>query len=788
MPEIWNPELLVRKLSDFCRVRVAPVLPPHEVERVRAYMVGLITTAQRPPTRSRGYDWDVIALQCDISHEHIRAARKAIEPGLDAISRALKNAPKRERSPAALPCKAMVQLDVQPSYRPPKAKQVATQLTPVTASPYPQRRHLGQKPGVKPREIDEFPTPLFSEWLDPQAFQEALELHMRRHGDSYWHLHRAVVKEGETLDHSTIRHWLSGTKVPRSVTSFELLGRIERRYRLPEGYFKGKLPHRAHSATGHMLDDIGPAERRRLAWHLPDDFNSRPTVEQEEILEWVRRVIISGSTDYRRFQAAAIKQRYAIRFPSVSYGQTDLADRDDTEDFQVRESGEGSFTDPDLFSGVIDAPPTLAMEMAELIRFKTSTLTAFGLQRQGVWGEETTSQKIEHLGLMFGALAAHPKGPVRGCGVPFQHLSFGMLVFPSVWDWYVQWRERRRGFYTSWEVDMLRISLALTRKDTGWLRQHQNLATRVRPVPGLISQIDIDRAKADWDDACDVYFKHATFRVKEIQRVARVHRDPFEPIMPVLEAESPVGSYRKITEEILRMMPDERFYRRAAAEAVRSFLMLRLGLHLGLRQKNLRQLMVCAPGHLPRSERQLADLKRGEIRWSERDGGWEVLIPSVAFKNANSSFFGSKPFRLVLPNLGGLYEQIEAYVGRHRRALLADAGDPGTFFVKTVKATSKDAAYDQTTFYEAWRLIIQRYGIYNPYTRRGAIPGLLPHGPHNVRDVLATHILKQTGSYEQASYAIQDTPDMVAKHYGRFLPQDKAALAARILNQVWEAA
>lgn len=53
---------------------------------------------------------------------------------------------------------------------------------------------------------------------------------------------------------------------------------------------------------------------------------------------------------------------------------------------------------------------------------------------------------------------------------------------------------------------------------------------------------------------------------------------------------------------------------------------------------------------------------------------------------------------------------------------------------------------------------------------------------------LATHILKQTGSYEQASYAIQDTPDMVAKHYGRFLPQDKAALAARILNQVWEAA
>lgn len=102
------------------------------------------------------------------------------------------------------------------------------------------------------------------------------------------------------------------------------------------------------------------------------------------------------------------------------------------------------------------------------------------------------------------------------------------------------------------------------------------------------------------------------------------------------------------------------------------------------------------------------------------------------------------------------------------------------------KATSKDASYNQTTFYEAWRLTIQRYGIYNPYTGKGAIKGLLPHGPHNVRDVLATHVLKQTGSYEKASYAIQDTPEMVAQHYGRFLPQDKAALAAQVLNRVWE--
>ena len=35
-----------------------------------------------------------------------------------------------------------------------------------------------------------------------------------------------------------------------------------------------------------------------------------------------------------------------------------------------------------------------------------------------------------------------------------------MLVFPSVWDWYLQWRERRRSFYTKCEVDMLGVVLA----------------------------------------------------------------------------------------------------------------------------------------------------------------------------------------------------------------------------------------------------------------------------------------------------------------------------------------
>lgn len=52
-----------------------------------------------------------------------------------------------------------------------------------------------------------------------------------------------------------------------------------------------------------------------------------------------------------------------------------------------------------------------------------------------------------------------------------------------------------------------------------------------------------------------------------------------------LEGSSPLVEYRKITDEILNDTPDEDRYPRAAAEAVRSFFLLRLGLRLGLRQK-----------------------------------------------------------------------------------------------------------------------------------------------------------------------------------------------------------
>jgi hypothetical protein len=359
------------------------------------------------------------------------------------------------------------------------------------------------------------------------------------------------------------------------------------------------------------------------------------------------------------------------------------------------------------------------------------------------------------------------------------------MVFPAVWDWYLNWLARRRGFFNLGDTRQLYDLASLTRENTGWLRQRPELKERIKAVPGLITEADITNANQSWNAICTAAHAYAKGRLRELHRIARRHRDTFAPVLPVLNAPSPLKIYRRIADEVWRMMPDRAKTPAAAAEAMRAYLMVRFLLHTGLRQRNLRTLLLCGPNERPRSERKLEQLRCGELRWIKEVGAWEVFIPAVAFKNATSMFFMGNPYRFLLPDFDGLYDAIDRYLSKDRPYLLAKTKDPHTFFIASKRRKKDRGAYTAASFYMDYLVITQRYGIYNPYTKRGAIEGLMPHGPHCVRDVLATHILKTTGSFDLAAYAIQGSPITVKRHYGRFLPQDKSALAAQILNLEW---
>lgn len=92
--------------------------------------------------------------------------------------------------------------------------------------------HPKKKRGPKTRVIVEFPEASGEDWVDPPSFPEALALHMRRHGDSCNHLHRAIIGPGDKTDRKTIQRWATGAKAPGTIESLSVLNRIERRYRL----------------------------------------------------------------------------------------------------------------------------------------------------------------------------------------------------------------------------------------------------------------------------------------------------------------------------------------------------------------------------------------------------------------------------------------------------------------------------------------------------------------------------------------------------------------------------
>jgi hypothetical protein len=183
------------------------------------------------------------------------------------------------------------------------------------------------------------------------------------------------------------------------------------------------------------------------------------------------------------------------------------------------------------------------------------------------------------------------------------------------------------------------------RQSSGWLRQHPGLANRLKPVAGLVSARDVQQARENWSLACESCFHHISGRLAELIRVTRTHRDQTIAITPVLNAQSPLAEYRKIADEILKQMPNERQEPLEFSLAVRAYLVFRVAVHLGIRQRNLRELLICPPGQKYRRASELEGLRRGEMRWNPDVKEWQVFIPALAFKNSRSAFSKKSLFK-----------------------------------------------------------------------------------------------------------------------------------------------
>jgi hypothetical protein len=211
-----------RMISDFCRLRLAKALEESERSAVCRYLTDLLEPLAFPPYRGKWIDWAQVATAAGIETERLHAARHQLQPVFDAVSR------------------AVAMQDVAPSLRTPP-KDIFTVGAP--RAPSSRRgptssdgdKPTGRKRGPKAKVIIEFPEPLWTEWEEPDTLSDALNLHMKRHGDTVRHLFLALDSSGNANDQRTLMKWCTGQLVPRTVQSLAVLAKVERRYRLPDG-------------------------------------------------------------------------------------------------------------------------------------------------------------------------------------------------------------------------------------------------------------------------------------------------------------------------------------------------------------------------------------------------------------------------------------------------------------------------------------------------------------------------------------------------------------------------
>ena len=308
----------------------------------------------------------------------------------------------------------------------------------------------------------------------------------------------------------------------------------------------------------------------------------------------------------------------------------------------------------------------------------------------------------------------------------------------------------------------------------GWLRQKPELAGHLKLIPEFIDERFIKRAQTDWDGVCDEALAGYTYLSGCIEEVAEEQRNPFELILTVLDLDhpqyhNPISALRQFSQNIINDLPDPSGAPIKAARQVRNYLIVRILSVTGLRSRNIRELTYREDntGHLQR-----------------KGDKWVVVIPWQSFKNKYSSFFGAKKkkhnYERELHDRDGLYAWIEEYIATHRPILLKNT-QSDIFFV----CRGKTPMFKPSKFHQMYRKLTMIYFAHNPYLNRG-IPGIKPHGPHAVRDMLATFIIQQTGSYELAAYVIGDALRTVREHYARFMPKDKMRLPDVLIDNAWD--
>jgi hypothetical protein len=345
---------------------------------------------------------------------------------------------------------------------------------------------------------------------------------------------------------------------------------------------------------------------------------------------------------------------------------------------------------------------------------------------------------FEFVAAYLGWLSRSPD--VGGAGMDqYACQTLGFLTDVDLLTRYLEWRIDRSGGVICGSVDAtLKFAAMITHPKTGFLRRSRQFGPKV----------GVESAD-EWSARCDRVYTWSRATQKKIAEKLRMSRDPFEPIKAIVALRHPLSAVADAIQR-MRASPVDTGGR---SEAIwhRDILLVALLASNPIRARNLKELTWRADN-------------TGDLR-QDSDGAWRIVIARHRLKNstgaARDADYSCKVQKPV-------WTYIERYL-REYRSLLGGASSDLVF----VCPSGRPGPWEGLNRRFFW--ITRRYFV--------GTPGF---GTHAMRHIVATAIIKKSGSIVRAAKALHDRPETVEKHYGFLMNDDVAAWMADELGDAYD--
>ena len=568
----------------------------------------------------------------------------------------------------------------------------------------------------------------------PQDFAAALNELVVQTGRS----RRDVARAAGIDNPDTVGDWMRGDRLP---TDLDLVERVEKELQVPPGTLTAKL-------------DVSNKSRRSVvpkAWWPELWLKSYASYRQsrDKVLALIPLHVLTGPHD-------ALRPMFDEALERVLEGEGEPAYRQMIRKYR-----------PTSYRLAFEKwPGPLQKEFVSLKDYKTAQSGFGNTKRRGRWNEQTAQAAQGQLEGFFGflCLPADSTDPLhRGVGLVPEDLTMAWLAVQRTVERFLDFRSLRSGAHSGATETFINVFGSMLQPESGWLWLHPELLERL-PEPHRRSA----RAAGGWESSCAEVHRELRGALASLKRNREIKkaRDPMVPIAPILNLPEPLSAvnhalnlYRADLEARSRV---NKLFSKNQAIGWRDHLLISLLARFPLRAKHW--------GLLTYKEDGTGILRR------HPEDGWQLVIPYKDFKNVrNEAVFPPNAVDHAMTlkfdqflALQQLIPVLEFYL-EHARPILA-ANGPLLFPKKEGKPLSADDLFHRI---QDWT-----HEYLSQHSSRGrGIKGVHAFGPHAFRDIVATHVIKTTGSLALAANILLDSEETVKRHYARFLPEDRLKLA-----------